>query len=255
MRSNILQLPRIGALSTLPGRELTLAPMIESVKAQLDHIFVYLDGHAQIPACLAPSSRLTILLTRDEGALRVSTRWTCLKRLAAPALIFGLDDDILYPDDYCARLAAFLSGHGRPAIAGVQARIFRPPHLSYARDCDSLHFSRALDASLQVHEVGSGTCAFVSRDMPLEPSLWPLQDCDDICMAIEAQRRSIPRIAVARADAWLTPLAEDQPDSLQRQVENDDSRQSVQMRRLLAIYGRERRVIPPASVSRRPQKT
>lgn len=214
--------------------------MLASVLPQLDHIFVYLDGHAAIPSFLSPSSKITILLTRDEGAMRVSTRWTCLKRLAATALVFGLDDDILYPSDYTARMASFLNEQEGFAVAGIQARIFRPPHQSYVHDCDSINFSNALDEPRHVHEVGSGTCAFVSRALPLEPSLWPIQDCDDICLAIEAQRRNMPRLAVPRPAGWLTPLAENQPDSLLRQVRLDDSRQTAEMRRLLALYGRGR---------------
>ena len=119
-----------------------------------------------------------------------------------------VDDDILYPHDYVDRLTGALDQAGGEAVVGVHGRIFIPPHRSYVKDALMAHFTNALDKALHVHEVGTGTCAFVSDRFQVDPDLWDQHVMDDIVVAIEAQKRGLPRIAIARPAGWLTPQAQ-----------------------------------------------
>ena len=59
---------------------------------------------------------------------------------------------------------------------------------------------------------------------------------DDIIVAIEAQKRGLPRIVVARQKDWMRPYAMHQDDSLWVKTMKDDSEQSRRMRLLLSLY-------------------
>jgi hypothetical protein len=118
---------------------------------------------------------------------------------------------------------------------GVHGRIFTPPHRSYVRDVRTLHFAAGADRPSHVHELGAGTSAFVSDRLPIDPREWDRTDMDDLIVAIEAQKRGMPRIAVARPAGWLN-LAQEQADSLWARTKRDDSEQSRRMRGLLALY-------------------
>ena len=87
-----------------------------------------------------------------------------------------------------------------------------------------------------MHIVGSGTCAFISSNFNVDPRKWDAANADDIFVAIEAQRRGLPRIAVARVAGWLKAIAESQPDSIWAQTVIDDSEKSRHMRALLRLY-------------------
>jgi hypothetical protein len=89
-----------------------------------------------------------------------------------------------------------------------------------------------------VHELGTGTCAFVSSYFGIDPRKWDRHDLDDLSVAMDAQRQGLPRIAIARRAGWLKPFAEPQPDSLWNRTLIDDSEQSRRMRALLGLYVR-----------------
>jgi hypothetical protein len=99
-----------------------------------------------------------------------------------------------------------------------------------------MHLSLGLERPQHVHELGAGTCAFISSKFDVDPGAWDRNDMDDILVAIEAQRRGLPRIVVARAAGWLKAHSENQPDSLWRKTVNDDAEQTRRMQSLLALY-------------------
>ena len=72
---------------------------------------------------------------------------------------------------------------------------------------------------------------------PPHPDPLPCGPCvRGINVAIEAQRRGLPRIAVAWTAGWLKAYAVIQPDSLWAKTLTDDSEQSRRMRPLLGLY-------------------
>ena len=90
--------------------------------------------------------------------------------------------------------------------------------------------------SRHVHELGMGTSAFVTDRLPVDPRTWERTDMDDIVMAIEAQRRGLPRVVIPRREGWLTPLLRAGADSLWARTLRDDTEQTRRMRELLALY-------------------
>lgn len=232
----IESLPRVATIATHVGRIETFQKVLPVIAAQVNHVFVYLDGYATLPGFLASFRGVTVRRAEVEGNLHASSRLLCLRDLTAPTVVVVVDDDIIYPPDYVERLVAALQQvHGR-AVVGVHGRIFLPPHESYVKDAAVLHFAQGLDRAWSVHEVGTGTSAFVSSVLDIDPRAWSRNDMDDVSIAIEAQRRGLWRIAVPRAPGWLTGHAQDQPDSLWRKTLADDTEQSRQMRILLSLY-------------------
>jgi len=210
--------------------------MLGAVHRQADRVFVYLDGYSEPPDFLRRYERITVHGAEATADLHAAARFLCVTELETPAVVAIVDDDILYPRDYFDRLADALDAAGGQAVVGVHGRTFLPPHQSYIRDATVTHFAEALKDPRHVHEVGAGTCAFVSDRLPVDPRLWDRHDMNDLRIAIEAQKRGLPRIAVARPAKWLTALAEGQTDSLWRKTQRDDTEHSRRMRALLNLY-------------------
>jgi hypothetical protein len=227
---------RVAAIATLASRLETFQKVLPVIHAQVNHVFIYLDGYSVLPSFLAAFDRITVRRAEDVGDLHCSSRFLCLQDLIAPTVVTVVDDDIIYPPDYVDLLVSALQQIEGKAIVGVHGRIFVPPHESYARNVATFHFTHQLAQARHVHELGIGTCAFISSNFNVDPSQWGATNMDDINVAIEAQRRGLPRIAVARAAGWLKPCAEPQPDNLWAKTLIDDSEQSRRMRALLGHY-------------------
>jgi len=229
---DIRALPRIASIATMASRRDTFALALPAIAAQVDHVFVHLDGHDKPPALLSAHANVTV----RRAPIHCSSRFLPLRELTGPALFLTVDDDIAYPPDYAEAMADTLHRLGGAAVVGVHGRTYLPPHLSYVRHCNNIHFSAPLSAPRHVHELGTGTTAFVSDRLEFDPMDWERHDMDDINLAIEAQRRGLPRIAIARAAGWLRALAEEQPDSIWTRTLADDSAHTRRMRELLALY-------------------
>jgi hypothetical protein len=232
----IEKLPRVAAIATLASRVETFQKVLPVIRAQVDHVFVYLDGYSTAPSFLKNYDHVTTRRAEDVGNLHCSSRFLCLQDLKIPTVVVMVDDDIIYPPDYVDRLIAVLHRVKGKAIVGVHGRIFVPPHRSYVKDVLTLHFSRQLVQPCHVHELGIGTCAFVSSHLSIDAREWDCHDMDDIAVAIDAQRQGVPRIAIARAAGWLRPCAEPQSDTLWNRILIDESEPSRRMRTLLSLY-------------------
>ena len=229
-------MPRVAAIATMASRVDTFRKVLPVIHDQVDHVFVYLDGYRVPPSFLTNFDRVTVHRADDLGDLHANSRYLCLQDLPSPTVLVMVDDDIMYPPDYVDRLVRALQWLEGQAIVGVHGRIFVPPHQSYAKNALGLHFSRQLPQPCHVHELGTGTCAFISSSLNVDPRDWGRNDMDDIDLAIEAQRRGLARIAVPRTTGWLRALAECQADSLWIKTLRDDSEQSRRMRTLLSLY-------------------
>jgi hypothetical protein len=233
---DVVSLPRVATIATMLSRAESFEATFPAIHAQVDHAFVYLDGYAEPPPFLTRLDRVTIRHAEREGDLHCSSRFLCLRDLDRPSVVAVVDDDIIYPPDYVARLAAELQVTNGRSMVGVHGRIFLPPHRSYIDDVLCMHFAHAQEQPGHVHELGTGTSAFVSSVLDVDPRRWRRNDMDDIVMAIEAQRRGLPRIVLARKEGWLNAYAENQADSLWVRAKADPSEQARLMRALLAAY-------------------
>lgn len=232
---SVASLPRAAAIATMASREATFRKVLPVIHAQVDHVYIYLDGYSAPPSFLEGLERISVHHAEDVGNLHASSRFLCLQCLANPTVVVMVDDDLIYPPDYVHRLVEGLHQLEGRAIVGVHGRIFMPPYRSYVRDAAPLHFAHGLVQPRQVHELGTGTCAFISSHFDVDPGEWDRNDMDDIIVATEAQRRGLPRVAMARAAGWLKAHAESQPDSLWARTKADDTEQSRRMRALLGL--------------------
>ena len=223
-------------MATMASRMQSFQKMLPSIYPQVDHLFIYLDGYTTPPAFINGLDKVTVRHAEDTGDLHASSRFLFLRELGRQVVAAIVDDDIIYPPDYMGRLVGLLEQTHGDALVGVHGRIFMPPHRSYVRDAVPFPFAAALDQPRHVHEVGIGTCAFVSDRLPIDPRVWDRTNMDDIVVAIEAQKRGLPRIIAARQWDWVRPFATNQADSLWVKTMKDDSEHSKRMRILLGLY-------------------
>jgi hypothetical protein len=229
-------IPVIGSIATMPARAGTFSKMVRGILSQVDKLYVFLDGFTAIPPELQDLPNCQATLLPQQGNLHASSRFLAPRLFGSDAIVVLFDDDILYPPDYVSRIRQALARYGKRSIVGFHGAIFMPPHQSYVRHRNNLHFATRLETDLNVHELGSGTAAFLSSTFHPDPATWRYHHMDDLYMAAEALKANLRLIALKREAGWITPLAENQDDSLWRAAQLDERAQSYFMRDLLTQY-------------------
>jgi hypothetical protein len=233
---DIRHLPRVATIATMRSRLESFRMVFQIVRPQVEHVFVYLDGYDNPPSFLKGLAGVSVHRAEDVGNMHAASRLLCLRELTSPSVVAIVDDDILYPPDYVERLTRALQRFRGNALVGVHGRVFTPPHRSYVRDAVPLYFGIKLERAQSVHELGTGTCAFVSNRLPLDPRGWDRFDMSDITVAIEAQKRGLPRIAIARPAGWMRPIELGQDDSIWSRTQKDETEHIRRMKFLLGLY-------------------
>lgn len=230
-------LPRIGGLATMPSRLESVRQALPNILPQVDRLYLYLDQYDHVPAEFTAHSKIVPLLRKEgERPMGTSGKLLGLKAVSSPCLYFCFDDDILYPASYVDRLAAALHRHRYRVVVGVHARVFTPPIRSYIRDGRILNFKDGLTIDAVVDELGSGTIAFHSRCIALDPDRWAYLNILDLMLTIEAMRQDVPLVAVRRTRGFVQAIAENQEDSLYREVLKDDVIQTALLQTTMAHY-------------------
>jgi hypothetical protein len=237
--SYVRSLPLVGAIATIPSRVESFADVLSRLVPQVDHLFVYLDGHAAAPSALKQQSKLTIFHAEKCGNLHASSRLLPMTFLGRPCIFVIFDDDIIYPTDYVETLVEGLAKRGGRAVVGFHGNCFKPPYASYAKDRVNINFKEGLEIDTQVDELGAGTSAFLSENLAIDPREFPYVNMDDLILAIEAERRCLPRICLRRSTGWLAKHPKPQTWNLWSDVLKDDSRETKLLAQLISFSAKK----------------
>lgn len=229
-------LPLIGGIATMPSRAHTFPRVLDAILPQVDRLYVYLDRFAVVPDIVAREPKIVPLLPAEVGNLGGTGKFLGAALFAEPCLYVCFDDDIAYPANYVAVMRRALERHYFRALIGLHYAFFEPPYLSYRANRQVFHFAGGLIADLCVDMLGTGTAAFYTGSLPVDPRTWGQHNVDDLLLSIEAVKRELPRIAIRRPPGFLRALEEDQPDSIYQQITADDTRQTEIMRKALETY-------------------
>ncbi len=243
-RLRLATLPRIGGMSSIPTRAGDLEQVLARIVPQVERLFLFLHGYAEIPAA-GRHSRIVPILAPVDTPFRASGKFYGLVQQTDPCLYFCFDDDILYQPDHVARLTAAILRYGGRALVGVHSNTYVGA-ARYARDRKVRHFASRLHFDRVTDELGCGTIAFPSQLLSFDPRRWPHGDMEDLMLAIEAERHGIRRIAIHRPRRSLVPIREAQPDSLWVRTLADDSRHTAQLVELQTLMGRVKPSAAPA---------
>jgi hypothetical protein len=223
-------LPRIGGMATMPSRIESLRLALPHILPQVDFLYLYLDKYEEIPEELKNNAKILPLLpAKGARNLGGAGKFMGLKLENEPCLYFCFDDDIVYHDGYVEHLATALKRYHYQALVGLHGCIYKFPATSYTKDRTVIHFGKSLTVDVVVDELGTGTLAFHSRSIQIDSEQWSHTNMSDLTIMIEAIQQKVLRICIRRENTLMTPIAENQPDSLYLQSLRDDT---IQSRRL-----------------------
>jgi hypothetical protein len=230
--------PIVAGMATMPSRAATLPLALASIIGQVDRLYLYLDGHDQVPLCARGEPRVIPILSKHVRHLRGNGKLLGLVMEPTHGLFVSVDDDILYPENYVATLLAGLRASGYRAVVGYHGSILNQPFIRYSQSRTVFNFAQGLASSCQVDVLGAGTVMFAPAALNFDVRLWPDVNMVDLRLALEAAKRKVPLFCLERPAAYLRVLVHTQPDSVYAALERDDSRQTALGLELLNLTGK-----------------
>lgn len=228
-------IPRVGGMATMPSRHESLMQALPHILPQLDRLYLYLDQHTKVPIELMSEPKIVAILPEGKK-LGCDGKFMGLKRETQPCLYFCFDDDIIYPPDYVRRLTATLKRLHFAVVVGVHGALFHKRIDSYAKSRSNIHFSRSLQVDALVDELGTGTLAFHSECIQIDPEQWARPNLTDLMFMVEAIRQNVPRVCIRRDVGYLRAIAEKQPDSLYLKSLQDDTAETRLLQAINKAY-------------------
>ena len=222
--------PVIAGMASIPSRIEVLKCVVDRVLPQVDSLFVYLNGHAEVPEFLVdrPGVRYALSKTDPRGDLGDAGKFVGLESHLGDCFYLSLDDDIKYPADYVLRTLMRVEGYGRQAVVSWHGANFtKTPRISSFRD-DRLVFHCRGDvaADAPAHILGTGVMAFHSST--IRPMLrdFKAPNMADIWMGALGQSSQTPFVALAHKARWIDTFRGTDEGSIWEKTAKDDRTQT-----------------------------
>jgi hypothetical protein len=230
----------VAGMATMPSRATTFPSAVHSIIGQVDRLYLYLDGHDEVPESVRYDPRVIPIFAREEPGLGCAGKFLGMLREQEPCLYVGVDDDVGYPVDYVSHLTRELVAYGSRAMVGVHGIRLTSPFESYRCDRTLFHFSEALPQRQPVDMLGTGTILLDTATLRFDPRRWQDGNVTDVHLALEAAKIALPLICVSRKKNFIRALEEHQDHSLYAELLKDDSMHTMLACELLALTSRRR---------------
>jgi hypothetical protein len=236
----------VAGMATMPSRAATFPIAFRSIVHQVDRLYLYLDGHQQVPEVARIHTHVIPIFSHEEPKLGTAAKFLALIRELETCLFVGVDDDIEYPPNYVTKLHARIKAHRYRVVVGVHGAVLRRPLISYLRDRSVFYLADSLQCELAVDILGTGTMMFDTAVFRFDVRRWPQLNMSDLNVAVEAAKSGLPMICIAREKNFLFPLEVNQPDSAYRALTKDDSRHTSRALEVLALRAPKKDFAPRA---------
>lgn len=237
-------------MATFPARAATLRTVVESIAGQLDLLYLYLNGYHRVPSWLAAFPNVRPLMGQGADSDLSATGKLAFLRHEASGTCFTLDDDILYPSDYVARMLD-LRERLRGGVALCVHGSVLPDLASWYYERSWLHDSETpLRHATPVNLAGSGTLCFSLDELcpRFEEFLGPVQV--DLALTRRLLGAGQPVLAMPREAGWIrfVPHA-----GMTRALKRSITQHTLSLRDCPELSSRHVRQVCAEFVARRPR--
>ncbi len=192
-----------GCMATFPARFPILISAVESVAPQLDRLYIYVNETMEGLPDLSCFPNVVALDGREHrGDLSANGKIYPLFFLSH-CTILTLDDDIVYPPDYVARLTDVLDAFDRHCAVTVHGSILSPNPEWYYTRTRTYAFRQAVEQMRLCALAGSGTFAFHQSTLPVDPESFFASVMVDLRLSLLARDVELPIWVIPRTAEWL----------------------------------------------------
>ena len=149
-------------LATFPPRLPLLQSVFDAVAPQVDRLFVTLNRYSEIPDVCASHRNIEPVIPDDD----LEDTGKFLHRPAPDDIVFLIDDDIRYPQEYVQSTLQACAGLPLDTnVFGYQANLLCHDRRRNRTGLQTLNFAAGLDLVTGVDIVGTGTVCALGRNI------------------------------------------------------------------------------------------
>ena len=217
---------RVAGLATMPSRIESLKHMLPTILNQVDLLYLFLDRFQSLPDI--QHEKIVVLRSQDFGDLRANGKLLGMLFCSDNCHYYAVDDDILYPPDYCNKLSDPLNLNPNIAV-GVHGTQFRNSFRidNYNADRRVIHRTHNLDRLIEVDIASTDTICLSTSTSRFDVRKWNKVNRVDLCLNIELETLGIKRALISRKAGWIREIESCQPDSIYRALLRDCSEQTL----------------------------
>ncbi len=191
----------IAGVASYSAREDVFEKSLASILPQVDHIHVFLNGYSSTPEYLL-KDKITVYRSQDYLDISATGKVFSLDKLES-CYFFTVDDDILYPPNYVAKMLECIEKYKRKVCVSVHGSIFPERPKWYFERYSLFPFQRELKEDKFVSLIGSGTFAFHTDTLKTHFDDFMPKVMVDLKFSILAKEQKVPLVCIARENAWL----------------------------------------------------
>ena len=226
----------VAGMATMPTRTQTFDRAFSSIIRQVDRLYLYLDGHDNVPEIARNDPRVVPIFAHEYPGLHANGKLLGLVLESEPCLYAALDDDLHFYRDYIVTMRQALAQYNDRAVVGLHGTILdRPLEDYYVNPTWRGKYRSKLKSDAEVDILGTGAVLFSSSVLQIDVRDWPKVSMTDLGLAIAAAKASIPMISIARKSYLTYDLQVSQADSLTVARNKDSSRQTNLGRELISL--------------------
>ena len=221
-------------MATRPSRQRTAKKVVRQLLPQTDTLHLHLDGFQEIPNW-ARHPKITASIHASGSKLGASGKLDAYHYASENDVIVMVDDDVRIAKNLISFLNRSIQAATGPVLYGFHGSILLPPINSYLTDREVVPLGAELSERRQVDVVATCVSAFLKKDLKPIVDNWTVRNAVDLQLSIDAQMQGVDRILLPRTKNWLSFQDSFQPDSIYRQLVEEDSKQTHLARNLLAL--------------------
>lgn len=218
--SRSLGVKRIGTMASYPARRHSLPVALQSILPQIDHLILYLNNYEDVPEG-AEHEKIEIIRSQDAvGDLRDNGKFYSIPN-DVNAYVFTLDDDLVYPKDYVARMVHYIEALGRSSVVGVHGVVFPEQEFNDLKQRTVFDFRYKASGHF-VDLLGTGTTAWHTSALKLSLEDFGTTGVCDLWFAAAAAKSNVPLFSIPRRKAWLTEVKRHEERLYKEALENPE---------------------------------
>lgn len=193
-------------MATMPSRQAFLQPVLDSLKHQVDHLYVYCNypPDTDIPHILH-QDWITIQDSRVYGDLGCTGRFHFAEQ-KKDGYIFLVDDDIVYSNNYVDKMISGIERFGRKAVLSCHGGILPNRVTDFTSQRQLYDFEETVPTDRVVNIVGLGVCGFHSTTLEVSVADFPSINRDDLWFAVKCQKERTPLVVIGRKEKLCSGL-------------------------------------------------
>lgn len=194
----------VAGMATFPPRGSILEDCVSRIAPQVDALILYLNQYAAVPGFVAKYHNVHPILGDDAyGDLSATGKMVALQH-CRNCYLFLLDDDILVPADYVAKLKAAIDLYEGRAAFCVHGTVICGDAEVYFERSQYFGWRDQLSDHRLVTLIGSGTFAVHQSSFPatLEDFFGPIMV--DLRISLICRDNGVPLLSVQRPADWLS---------------------------------------------------